>query len=172
MSQAPNAHRATAADFDYSAQLTIVSETAARNWERLREHTVAEWSGDLDATMATMTRNAPFQIFHPSGLSIVGYDEVRAFYAERFQTFSGQGFFAKRWVVTDDVAVGQGWYQGAPSGPFFGFETHGKPLFFAMALWVYFEGGLLKGEALYANGAEMAAQIRDGATGDVRAELY
>lgn len=159
------------AKFDYSAEITIAGEVAQRNWDRLREHTAAEWSCDLEKTMATMTAD-PFQIFHATGVSIYGYDAVRAFYAERFQTFSGQGFFAKRWVVTDQVAVGQGWYQGTPSGPFFGTVTYGKPLFFAIALWIYFEDGLVKGESMYGDGHEIERQILEGATGDVHAPLY
>ncbi len=38
-----------------------------------------------------------------------------------------------------------------------------------MCVWVYFEGGLLKGKAAYFDGAELQRQIREGATGDARA---
>ena len=44
---------ADTSQFDFSAERIMAGgEIARRNWERLEEHTVAEWSGDLDATMA------------------------------------------------------------------------------------------------------------------------
>jgi predicted ester cyclase len=159
-------------NFDRSAGVTFVGEQAHRNWERLLEHTAAEWSGDVDATMATMTRNEPFQIFHPSGLHVVGYDAVRAFYAERLRTYSGQGFFAKQWIVTDTVAVGRGWASCSPFGSYFGFETHGKTLCFPMSIWIYFEDGLVKGESAYADGGEIERQIREGTTRHVDEDVW
>lgn len=52
-------------DFDFTADVIMAGGAAAdRNWALLRQHMVAEWSCDLDATMATMTRNDPFQIMH------------------------------------------------------------------------------------------------------------
>ena len=46
---------ADTSQFDFSAERIMAGgEIARRNWERLEEHTVAEWSGDLDATMATI----------------------------------------------------------------------------------------------------------------------
>lgn len=157
--------------FDLGPAITIApTETARRNFARMQAHTTAEWTGDLDATMATMTRD-PFQVFHATGLVVSGYDAVRAFYAERFRTFSGQGLFAHRMVVTDDLLVAEGYYQGAPKGVFFGVMTYGKPLLFPLTVWVYFEDTLLKGEAAYCDRAELDRQIREGHAGDVRRPL-
>ncbi len=120
--------------------------------------------------MATMTLD-PFQVFHATGLAVHGYDAVRAFYKERFQTFSGQGLFAHRMIVTDTLLVTEGYYQGMPKGMFFGAMTHGKPLFLPMTVWVYFEESLIKGEAGYFDLNELQRQIRDGQDGDVRTPL-
>lgn len=155
--------------FDFSAELIMAGGAAAeRNWERLKEHTIAEWSGDLDATMATMSRNEPFQIMYATGLDVRGFQQVREFYHRRFQTFSGQGFFAQRWVASDKVIVGNGYFSGAPTGEFFGVPATGKPLLLPMSLWIYFEETLIKGEASYLDGAELQRQLRDGASGNIK----
>lgn len=155
--------------FDFSADLIMAGGIAAeRNWERLKEHTVAEWSGDLDTTMATMSRNEPFQIMYATGLNVRGFEAVRAFYKRRMETFSGQGFFAHRWVVSEKVIVGNGYFNGAPTGEFFGAPATGKKLLLPMSLWVYFEDTLVKGEASYLDGAELQRQIQHGAEGDMK----
>ncbi|MFM9888207.1 MAG: ester cyclase [Burkholderiales bacterium] len=157
--------------FDLGPDITIAgTEIAQRNFECMRAHTTAEWTGDLDATMATMTSD-PFQVFHATGLAVYGYDAVRAFYQERFQTFSGQGLYAHRMVVTDTLLVTEGYYQGSPRGMFFGVMTHGKPLFLPMSVWVYFEDTLIKGESGYLDLNELQRQIREGQDGDVRTPL-
>ena len=164
---------ATTEDFDFSAKVIMAGGTVAeRNWERLKEHTVAEWSGDLDITMETMSRNDPFQIMYATGLHVRGFEEVREFYRQRMETFSGQGFFAHRWVVSDEVIVGNGYFSGTPSGIFFGVQTTGKALLLPMSLWIYFEDTLLKGEAAYLDSAELKRQVVEGASGDIRAPVY
>ena len=154
---------ATMDDFDFSAKVIKAGGAVAeRNWQRLIEHTVAEWSGDLDATMATMSRNDPFQIMHATGLHVVGFDAVREFYKNRMRTFQGQGFFAHRWVVSDEAIVGQGYFDGTPNGVFFGTPTTGKKLCLPMSIWIYFEDTLLKGEAAYLDGRQLQRQIVEG----------
>ena len=162
---------ASATEFDLGPDITIAgTDIAHRNFARMREHTTAEWTCDLDVTMASMTRD-PFQVCHATGMAVYGYDAVRAFYKERFQTFSGQGLFAHRMVVTDTMLVAEGYYKGVPKGMFFGVMTYGKPLLLPMSVWVYFEDALLKGEASYFDGAELQRQIREGQDGDSRAPL-
>jgi predicted ester cyclase len=154
---------ATMDDFDFSAQVIKAGGAMAdKNWQRLVAHTVAEWSGDLDATMATISRNDPFQIMHATGLHVVGFEAVREFYKSRMLTFQGQGFFAHRWVVSDEVIVGQGYFEGTPSGVFFGTPTSGKKLCLPMSIWIYFEDTMLKGEAAYLDGRELQRQIVEG----------
>lgn len=157
--------------FDLGPDITIAgTDIAQRNFERMREHTDAEWTCDLDKTMASMSAD-PFQQIPATGLALYGYDAVRAFYKERFQTFSGQGLYAHRMVVTDKVLVAEGYYKGAPKGMFFGVVTHGRPLFLRLTVWVYFENTLVKGEVAYFDGLELQRQIREGQDGDVRTPL-
>jgi len=164
---------ATVDDFDFSAEVIRAGgPLAEKNWQRLLEHTVAEWSGDLDTTMATMTRNDPFQIMHATGLHVVGFDAVREFYRNRMLTFQGQGFFAHRWVVSDQVIVGNGYFEGTPKGIFFGTPTTGKKLCLPMSIWIYFEDTLLKGEAAYLDGRELQRQIVEGTNQDRHTPVY
>lgn len=154
-----------AAQFDYSDQVIRAGGAASdRNWALLLEHTSAEWVGDLDATMATMTRNEPFQAMHATGLDVRGWENVRDFYATRLQTFQGQGFVPHRWVVSDALIVGSGYFAGTPSGVFFGIETRGRTLCLPMTVWIHFEDGLIKGEAAYLDGHELRRQIVHGTT--------
>lgn len=151
------------ARFDYSEQIIFAGGAQAEdNWKTLLAHTSAEWSGDLDAAMATMSRNEPFQIMHATGLNVRGFDQVREFYRERLTTFQGQGFFPHRWVVSDQIVVGNGYFYGSPSGVFFGIASHGKTLCVPMTVWIYFEDGLIKGEAAYLDGDELRRQIVHG----------
>ncbi len=160
-------------DFDFSADVIFAGGTAAaHNWEMLKRHTIAEWSGDLDATMATMTRNDPFQIMHATGLHVRGWENVRAFYAERMKTFQGQGFFAHRWIASDKVIVGNGYFSGTPQGVFFGVQTTGKVLCLPLTVWIYFEDGLVKGEAAYLDGLELKRQISEGTNQDRHVPVF
>lgn len=164
---------ASEVDFDFSADVIMAGGDAAeRNWALLRRHMVAEWSCDLDATMATMTRNGPFQIMHATGRHIRGWDNVRAFYSERMNTFQGQGFYAHRLVVSEKAIVGTGYFSGTPSGVFFGTQTSGKTLCLPMTVWIYFEDGLIKGEAAYLDGLELQRQIREGSQIDRNTPVY
>src|SRR5271155_3355599 len=76
-------------DFEHVGELALLSPQAKQNWDRLREHAIAEYRRDIETTMATMASN-PFQVFHPTGVSIFGYDAVREYYLERFQTIDHQ----------------------------------------------------------------------------------
>lgn len=141
---------------------------ARRNYQLIIDHMAAECLGDLEGTMATMSRNEPFQINHATGMDIRGWDQVREFYRQRMTTYSGQSFFPQRWVVSDKVAVGMGFFKSAPQGTFFGLQARGKELLVPMTIWFYFEDGLVKGEAGYLDGHELRRQICEGATEVIR----
>jgi predicted ester cyclase len=149
--------------WEYSNDIIFAGgETARRNWEGLLAHTDAEWCSDLDRTMATMSPE-PFQTFHFTNTTIRGYEAVRAFYENRFKTWTpGQGFFPERWVVTDDYAVGHGVMRGSPTGTFFGVEATGKSFEVPVTIWIFFENGLVKGEVSYADSRELERQLREG----------
>lgn len=152
-----------AARFKYSDNIHLAGGAKAeRNWHLVLAHTSAEWSGDLDTTMETMTRNEPFQVMHATGLDVRGFEQVRAFYRERLETFQGQAFFPHRWLVSEEAAVANGYFHGAPSGVFFGVRASGKTLCLPMTVWIYFEDDLIKGESAYLDGHELRRQIEHG----------
>lgn len=154
-----------AARFAYSDKIFMAGGAKAeRNWLLVLAHTSAEWSGDLDVTMETMTRNEPFQIMHATGLDVRGFEQMRAFYRERLKTFQGQAFFPHRWVVSSEAAVANGYFCGAPSGVFFGVQATGKTLCLPMTVWIYFEDDLIKGESSFLDGYELRRQIEHGTT--------
>jgi len=159
----------TAAELALEPQLIMHGDPAVtqRNWDIFLEHARAEQACDLDATMATVHRDAPFQIYRAGGLDIWGWDNVRDFYRERFTVFQGRAAFPQRFVMTETYAVTHAWYKGAPNGNFFGHQTWGKPLFFPLTIWIYFKDGLLLGESGTWDGATVERQAREGATGNV-----
>lgn len=159
--------------WDYACEVTVAGGAPARrNWDAFLAHTDAEWSHDLDRTMATMARD-PFQTFHFAGVMIRGYDAVRRYYAQRFIDWPpGQGSHWKRWVVTDDLAIGQGWMKIAPTGPFFGQIATGKPIVVPLTIWIPFEDGLLKGEEAFADSRELERPIGEGAPVPPRTDLF
>lgn len=153
----------SAKDFKFGEIIVDGSEIARKNWDRMQEHAVAEWSGDLEATMATVSRNEPFQIFHGTGTVIRGWDAVYEFYKERLTVFSGQGFFADHFIVTDRYIAAEGHFKGSPKGMFFGTMTYGRPLHLPFSLWIHCENTFIKGEVAYFDGAELQRQIDGGA---------
>jgi len=167
---------ATKEDFDFSAEVVMAGgKQAEANWKRLEEHVLAEWSGDLDGTMATMTRNDPFQIMHGTGMRIIGWENVREFYRRRMEAHTGQGFYAKRWVVSEKYIVGNGYMQAEPVGEFFGVIGTGKRVLVPMTLWWYFDfddNGLVKGEASYIDGVELKRQIEHGTDAQLSDHLW
>jgi predicted ester cyclase len=152
------------ADFDFRAKQSIWnSEKARLNWDTFCKHAVAEWNVDIEGTMATVSKDQPFQIFYGTGYEVHGFDDVRAFYEERMRTFRGQGFYADDFLVNDDVMVARGWFKGSPKGFFFGAQASGKPMLFRLTLWVDFDDhGLVKGESAYFDGKEFARQAEHG----------
>jgi predicted ester cyclase len=148
--------------WDYSAEVILAGgEQARKNWEGLLAHTDAEWSGDIERTMESMSPD-PYQTFHFTGQTLSGYDAVRAYYEDRFKNWPpGQGFYAKRWVVTDQYAVGEGVTKITPTGTFFGYPASGKAIVFPVAIWIFFENGKVKGEVSYADSREIERQARE-----------
>jgi hypothetical protein len=58
------------------------------------------------------------------------------------------------------------------TGPFFGEIATGKQVLLPISIWIYFENGLVQGEASYADSREFVLQIREGVDGDISRDLY
>jgi len=163
------------AELTFQPQIMISGDPAIcrRNMEIFAIHGIEENSGEdhLDAAMATIHRDEPFQIFHCSGLEVRGFENVREFYRKRMSVWSGRAAFPHRIFVSESYAVINGYYKQAPCGDFFGIETWGKPLFFPFIVWVYFKEGLVWGEVGYWDGDTVRRQAREGAIGDATQPL-
>ena len=122
-----------------------IAETAAaqKNFEGLARHMAAEEAGDLEITMATMAPE-PFWINHGTQTYLHGRDAVRTRYANRFRDQPGMNVDIRRTVVTDSVAVLQG-YRHQPG------EKNPK---IPLLLLVEFDAGKVAGETSYSNPAE------------------
>jgi hypothetical protein len=137
--------------------LHVVDSDAARaNKQVLDAHLQGEWCSDLDATMATMHRDGPWQIVHALGLEVRGFEEVREYYAERFTVHTGPGMeYFTRVTVADTCAYMEcselTWIPQTATG--------GRQLSVPTVLVVDFRDGLLLGETVYMDGALLRGQL-------------
>lgn len=69
----------------------FVAPTAAAqtNKAALEAHFLAEWNDDIDATMATMHPDNPWQRIPALGVEVIGTRAVRDYYLARFATWPG-----------------------------------------------------------------------------------
>lgn len=163
----------TIEDFDMRANIKFDgSAQARRNWDMAQQHAVAEWSNDLEATMATIHPDNPFQLCYATGMEVWGYEGVKEFYRNRHKVFNGQGFHAHRVIATDEFVAMNGWFKGVAEGKFFLLPAEGRPMFFPITIWIYFKDNLVLGESTFFDSAEVKRQIKEGATGDVRTPIY
>jgi hypothetical protein len=116
---------------------------ARRNFDSLEQHLLAEEVGDIETTMATMTAS-PFWINHGTETYLRGYDAVRTRYSNRFREQPGMHVDIRRTIVTETVAVLQG-FVNRPAG---------QDRWIPLLLWVEFQDGKLAGERSYSNPAE------------------
>jgi hypothetical protein len=63
--------------------------TARANKVALEAHFLAEWNDDIDATMATIHPDNPWQRIPALGVEVVGFQAVRDYYLARFSTWPG-----------------------------------------------------------------------------------
>ena len=139
---------------------TAASAQARHNRAMLEEHLRAEIAGELDATLATMT-DAPY-LLPGTGLAARGLAAVTEVYRTRFRDVPDQAFEVVRSVVTDDVAVIEGYLNATPHGLFFGLQGHGKRVRLRAAVWIEFRDGKLAGERGYYDTAELQRQLVEG----------
>lgn len=128
--------------------LFVPDDPAARAAKAMLEaHFLAEWNDDIDATMASMVPDVPFQRVPALGVSIEGAAAVRDFYLKRFESWPGPALTAfRRATIGRDVIIVEGVLETAGgavaslSGP--------------AVIVVDFRDGLILGETVYASPAE------------------
>ncbi|HLH21353.1 MAG TPA: ester cyclase [Chloroflexota bacterium] len=140
---------------------TADSAAARANRAVLEEHLRREIAGDLEGTLATMV-DEPY-LMPGTGLVARGRESVAAVYATRFRDVPDQHFEVVRSIVTDDMAVIEGYVNATPRGTFFGLPAHGKRVRLRATVWIEFADGKLAGERGYYDTAELRRQLEEGA---------
>ena len=137
------------------------SAPARANRAILEEHLRAEIAGDLAGTMASMSAEPYLRL--GSGTEARGREAVAEVYATRFRNVPDQHFDVERSVVTDDMAVIEGYVNATPQGTFYGMPAYGKRIRVPATVWIEFADGKLAGERGYYDTAELRRQLAEGA---------
>jgi len=137
--------------------LSIADSAAARgNKAMLERHFAAEWGGDIDATMATIHPDNPWQRIPAIGVEVIGFDAVRDYYLARFGSWPGPAMsHFDRTTVTDTCIIVEGTLRITPKGSFAGRQAGGRLLVAPTVIVVDCRDGLILGETVYADGAAL-----------------
>lgn len=145
--------------------LQVADSGAARaNKDALEAHLRAEWSSDLDATMATIHPDDPWQIMHGLGVEVRGFEPVRGYYAGRFETWPGPGMESfSRVTIAETSAYLECQLTPEPDGAFGGRATAaGAKLDVPAVIIVDFRDGLVLGETLFLDSTLAREQLGAG----------
>jgi hypothetical protein len=142
------------------------SQAARANKRVLDAHLQAEWTSDIDATMRTIHPDNPWQIVHGLGVEVRGFEEVRAFYAARFEQWTGPGMEHFSRVTIGDTCG----YLECVAGRVPGQAAPADGLDVPAILVVDFRDQLLLGETVYLDSAlareQLSQQARTPSTGE------
>jgi steroid delta-isomerase-like uncharacterized protein len=122
------------------------------------EHMRAEMAGDLDATLATFTGEAEYDIV-PLPLAHIGDAEVRGLLANLLGAFPDLGLHAKLLRHADDAVVIEGLMTGTHRGVYAGFEPTGRSMELRAAIFFTFDGPDLRRETVYYDELTLLAQL-------------
>lgn len=143
---------------------TADTPEARRNRATLEEHLRAEADHDLENTLGTMVPDPTFAL--NADVVAQGRQAIDHMYRTRFAAVPDQVFVVTRSLVTDTVAVIEGFMTGTPARQFFGRPAHGKSIRVPATVWIPFEDGKLAGEYAYFDSAELDLQLREGVNHD------
>jgi ketosteroid isomerase-like protein len=135
------------------------TETARRNKAAMESHFLHEWNCDIEATMATMHPDRPWQRIPALGVDVNGFEAVRAYYLRRFETWPGPAMkYFDRATVTDSCIYVEGTLTVEPKGEFGTVSTEAKRLTAPCVIICDFRDGLILGETVYVDGATLSGQ--------------
>src|SRR5690606_13423171 len=116
-------------------------------------HFLTEWNGDIEATMATIHPDRPWQRIPALGVDVNGFDAVREYYLRRFETWPGPAMkHFDRVTVADTCLIVEGTLSVEPRGAFGAIRTDAKHLTAPCVIVVDFKDGLILGETVYVDG--------------------
>lgn len=147
--------------------LFIADTDAARaNKAVMERHFLTEWSGDIEATMATIHPDQPWQRIPALGIDINGYDAVRDYYLRRFANWPGPAMeFFDRATIADTCLYVEGTLTIEPKGEFGSVKIDAQVLRAPSVIVVDFKDGRILGETVYVDGATLMGQRAGGGPG-------
>ena len=131
---------------------------AERNWETLKGHLEAEYSCDLEGTLAGLTEDCVFEIV-PLGLTARGKAEVAEVYRARFRDFPDLHTDVTRKIIGDDGIVLEGISSATAKGSFFGLPARGQSVRLPIVIVIPFRDGKMLGERAYFDAYELRRQL-------------
>jgi ketosteroid isomerase-like protein len=144
------------------------TEAARRNKAMMELHFLHEWNADIEATMATIHSDGPWQRIPALGVDVNGVEAVRDYYLRRFETWPGPAMkYFDRATVADTCLIVEGTLSVQPQGGFGAIKTEARLLTAPCVIICDFRDGLILGETVYVDGAALKGQLggRDGANG-------
>jgi predicted ester cyclase len=135
------------------------SDDARANKAIFERHLTVEWESDIDATMATMHPDNPWQRIPALGVNVNGFEAVRQYYLDRFQNWPGPAMkYFDRVSVTDTCIYTEGTLEIQPTGEFGGIDMAGAKISVPVVIVVDCRDGLIIGETVYLDGAAIRGQ--------------
>ena len=131
---------------------------AERNWETLKQHLDAEYSCDLEGTMAGLVLDCTFEII-PLELVVRGKAAVAETYRTRFRHYPDLHTDVTRKIVGDDCIVLEGISSATPQGNLWGLPANGQKVQLPIVLVIPFRDGKMLGERAYFDGHELRRQL-------------
>jgi hypothetical protein len=127
--------------------------TARANKAMMERHFLVEWNSDIEATMATIHPDAPWQRIPAFGVDVNGHEAVRSYYLSRFDNWPGPAMkYFDRVIVTDDCIHVEGTLAVEPRGSFGQAKTTANLLSAPAVIVVDFRDELILGETVYVDG--------------------
>lgn len=143
------------------------TELARANKRAMERHFLAEWNGDIEATMATMHPDQPWQRIPALGVNVNGTEAVCDYYLSRFNTWPGPAMdHFDRVSIVDTCLYVEGVLRVTPKGEFGAVRTSATLLTAPAIIVVDFRDGLIAGETVYVDAASLNGQTFGEATGN------
>lgn len=136
------------------------SDAARANKAIMERHFMVEWNSDIDATMATIHSDGPWQRIPALGIEATGVEAVREYYLRRFSSWPGPAMdYFDRAAITDDCIYVEGKLELKPKGEFGGIEAAGAKISVPAVIVVDCRDGLILGETIYVDGTSIMGQV-------------
>ena len=136
------------------------TEVARQNKAVFERHLVSEWNSDIDATMATIHHDKPYQKIPALGVDVRGYDGIRDFYLGRFASWPGPALKSfDRVAITDHCIYVEGRFDvKSSSDNLSGLAVAAQELSAPCMIVLECRDGLLLGEMVYMDSGGFSAK--------------